>query len=274
MKEAKLLGTILPSHPDLIPIVNDIRCKYDLPEIDAEDDVLRGIILSDQDIDFEAMQNEIEEKVKAIPDLITTPLSLLYQKFNALDTENLLEDEWLSAIPEPQKGELITAFIALNDYLITPIMDRIEEFYQTISVHLFEFLITGETREIPIDWLGGVITLNVLGTPLVLAMAGPSSDPKEIRQQFMTEYHRNFGKYHPNIKESHIKSAEFLRMKLSGMKIKDIADVYIQEHPSQFPEPADRKAYIQSKRKCEEMLKKRIQRIDNTLGIILGDNPD
>lgn len=272
MKEAKLLGTILPSHPDLIPIVNDIRAKYDLPEIDVEDETLKEIILTDQDIDFEAIQKEIKEKVKAIPDLIPAPLSSLYQKFNSLDKEHLWDDEELAADPEPLKSQLITSVTALNDNLLTPIMERVEDFYLTLSQHLFEFLITGETREIPMDWLGGVITINVLGTPLVLAMAGPSSDPKVIKQQFMTEYHRVFGNYHPNIKESHIKSADYLRMKLSGMPLKDIADVYIQRNPSQFPDPADRKAYLQAKRKCEEMLKKRIQRIDKTFGIILGDN--
>ena len=33
MKETLFLGTLLPSHPDLLPIVQAIREKYNLPEI-------------------------------------------------------------------------------------------------------------------------------------------------------------------------------------------------------------------------------------------------
>ena len=45
MKEAKLLGPLLPSYPGLIAIVNDIRAKYDLPEIEAEGDLFSELII-------------------------------------------------------------------------------------------------------------------------------------------------------------------------------------------------------------------------------------
>jgi len=41
MKESKLLGTLLPSHPDLIPIIQAIREKYNLPEISPDDDPIQ-----------------------------------------------------------------------------------------------------------------------------------------------------------------------------------------------------------------------------------------
>lgn len=272
MKEAKLLGTLLPSHPDLIPILSDIRDKYNLPIIDQEDDALKEIILADQDIDLEAIQKEIEEKVKSLPELLPAKLSDLYQKYKSMDKEKALKDAEQSEVPEPLKGQIISVFDTLYDDFLTPIISRLDDFYLTISHNLFIFLVTGETVEVPMDWLGGVFSIGVFGTPLVIAMAGPASDPQEIKHQFMSEYHRVFGKYHPKIKESHIKSADYLRMKLSGMPLKDIADVYMQRHPSQFPDPSNRKAYMQAKRKCEEMLKKRIQRIDKTYGQILGDS--
>ncbi len=38
MQESKLLGTLLPSSPDFLPIVRQMREKYGLPEIDRDDD--------------------------------------------------------------------------------------------------------------------------------------------------------------------------------------------------------------------------------------------
>jgi hypothetical protein len=53
MKEAQFLGSLLPSHPNLIPIIQAIREKYNLPEISPDDDPiqmkktpLRGSLLS------------------------------------------------------------------------------------------------------------------------------------------------------------------------------------------------------------------------------------
>jgi hypothetical protein len=36
MKESELLGTLMPSHPDLQPIIQEIRKKYQLPEVDPD----------------------------------------------------------------------------------------------------------------------------------------------------------------------------------------------------------------------------------------------
>jgi hypothetical protein len=33
VKETKLLGSLMPSHPDLIPIIQNFREKYNIPEI-------------------------------------------------------------------------------------------------------------------------------------------------------------------------------------------------------------------------------------------------
>lgn len=41
MKESKFLGTLLPSHPDLIPIVQAMREKYKLSEISPDDDPIQ-----------------------------------------------------------------------------------------------------------------------------------------------------------------------------------------------------------------------------------------
>jgi hypothetical protein len=63
-------------------------------------------------------------------------------------------------------------------------------------------------------------------------------------------------------------------MKLEGVRIKDIADVYIERYPSEFPKDPLVKNYRAKKRKLEERLKKRLQRDEKTLMKLIGDNSD
>ena len=42
MKESQLLGTLLPSLPDFIPIIQAIREKYNLPEISPDGHLFAG----------------------------------------------------------------------------------------------------------------------------------------------------------------------------------------------------------------------------------------
>jgi len=44
-KESELLGTLIPTHPDLFPIVQQMREKYNLPEISLDDDPIEEIYL-------------------------------------------------------------------------------------------------------------------------------------------------------------------------------------------------------------------------------------
>jgi hypothetical protein len=53
MKETELLGTLLPSHPDFIPILQAIREKYNLPEISPDDDPISEIFSGDKTISIE-----------------------------------------------------------------------------------------------------------------------------------------------------------------------------------------------------------------------------
>jgi hypothetical protein len=39
MKESELLGKLLPGHSDIFPSIENIRAKYQLPEITPGDDL-------------------------------------------------------------------------------------------------------------------------------------------------------------------------------------------------------------------------------------------
>jgi hypothetical protein len=45
MKESHFIGTLMPSHPDFQPIIQEIREKYSLPEISPDDDPITEIYL-------------------------------------------------------------------------------------------------------------------------------------------------------------------------------------------------------------------------------------
>jgi hypothetical protein len=48
MKETKLLGKLMPGHPDLFPIIENIREKYQIPEVDPEGESITEIFLGDE----------------------------------------------------------------------------------------------------------------------------------------------------------------------------------------------------------------------------------
>jgi hypothetical protein len=64
MKEAQFLGTLLPSHPDFIPIIQAIREKYSLPEISPDDDPITEIYLGDESVPLEEFRQDIEDRIR------------------------------------------------------------------------------------------------------------------------------------------------------------------------------------------------------------------
>lgn len=64
MKESKFLGTLVPSHPDLIPIIQAIREKYNLPEISPDSDIIKEVYLGDEIIPLEEFRQDIENQVR------------------------------------------------------------------------------------------------------------------------------------------------------------------------------------------------------------------
>jgi hypothetical protein len=43
MKESQFIGTLMPSHPDFQPIIEAIREKYQLPEVDSDGEPIKEI---------------------------------------------------------------------------------------------------------------------------------------------------------------------------------------------------------------------------------------
>ena len=64
MKESQFLGTLLPSHPDFLPIEQVIREKYGLPEISPGDEEIAEIFLGDEIISLEEFRKDIEKHIR------------------------------------------------------------------------------------------------------------------------------------------------------------------------------------------------------------------
>ncbi len=60
MKEAKLPGALLPSHPDFTPIIQVVEEKYNLPEINPDDDPIEEIYPGDEIITLEEFRLDIK----------------------------------------------------------------------------------------------------------------------------------------------------------------------------------------------------------------------
>lgn len=63
MHEAKLLGSLLPAHPDIQPILQTIRKNYGIPAIIPGDDSSREYSLSGDTIDWVAVEKELDFRI-------------------------------------------------------------------------------------------------------------------------------------------------------------------------------------------------------------------
>jgi hypothetical protein len=69
MKESQFLGTLLPYHPDFIPIEKAIREKYNLPEISPNDEPISEVYLGTYLIDYYPYIIVLNVTVPLFPDM-------------------------------------------------------------------------------------------------------------------------------------------------------------------------------------------------------------
>lgn len=269
MTEEKLFGKLLPANLEFQSILSIIREKFDLPEIEY-DDGLSELILSDKNYDWGEIKVEIENQLLSHPELFgdVKVIKLLQEiektqgKLPALEGfENLPEItlEWIQDLYSGLFG------------LLQPSVTEIQGISEHMATAIFEFLLTGETREVPEEWLGRVFVAQNANAPMVIAVAGSIADPKKIAQEFTAMHRKIFGKENRSISKGSLNSAEYLRMKLAGKPLKDIADVYIERNPSEIMSKPGTKEYRETKGKIEDKLKKRMQRLQTVVNALGGD---
>ena len=101
MKESELFGKLFPGHPDLLPIIESIKEKYDIPEIEPRQDNITELILLDNPPDLDIVRQDFLERIQSNPDLLPKQLIPFYQSMKSL--VNLPQDV---EITEPVSDDL------------------------------------------------------------------------------------------------------------------------------------------------------------------------
>lgn len=83
-KESNFIGTLLPSEEQFLPILKEIRVKYNIPEVVPDDDGITEILLADENIDWEEVHQEIKEKIINLDELFPEQLLGLMELGNNL----------------------------------------------------------------------------------------------------------------------------------------------------------------------------------------------
>jgi hypothetical protein len=268
MRESKLLGTLLPSHPDFLPIVQAIREKYYLPEISPDDDPITEIYLGDEIISLEEFRKDIETHVRENLAFLPPDLLKIYLPAKAF-SESRFDNEFESYPPELQNQMMIV--LKFGKTLMKTMVQIIDPMVDAIINMLYTYLLIGETEDVPDDWIGKVITLKPMGEPMVMAMAGKLSNPDVIMQQFHTEYKKTFGEYRPKITNTITNTAYYLHLKNSGKKWGFIVEEYIRLNKFKLPRNRNSKRYLDTWRLYEQRLKKRLQRTEAILTVLFQD---
>lgn len=264
MKPSELLGTLIPGHPHLLPIINAVREKYQIPEIRPEDDEFTEILLSNDEIDWQAVREDIERKIRANELLLPPITSMLYKAIQSINN-NSLDFPELAPLDEVTRKNVLLMYRFMFS-IFSPLLPAIDDIYKILADLVFENILTGKTREVPQNWFGKVFVMPSLdGEKTVVAMAGEMSDPKVIAEQFKSEYTRTFGKNKPNLTDMNLITAEYLTMRLQGKSLKYMVEIYAERYPDQFPKNRDSKAYRQAVKTHKATIKKNIQRLQNTI---------
>lgn len=271
-KHQSLFGALLPSQADYKLILDDLRQKYDIPTLGPGDKDFAEFLFSESDIPWNNIHSELRYRIAALDELWPESVLRLRNMFKENPViESDLEKFTKEYEPSPEELAQLTQRIL---GLVAPLIHKFEKMLDTTTDLLVTFLVTGETEDIPQDWIGAVQSINMFGEPVIMAIAGPLSDPKEISKQLVTEYHRIYGKDRPKITKGMLNASDLLRMKFEGVLIKDIADIYMERHPSQFAKDPRSPKYRTQKRRLEERLKKALQRYEKKVLKLFGDNSD
>ncbi|NOH13236.1 MAG: hypothetical protein HND51_16470 [Chloroflexi bacterium] len=263
-KTNAFLGKLLPANEDIQIILGNIREKYNLPEIELGEGTIEDYLV--QDVDFQAIYDEIEQELHSAGGFIPKGMETFYAAYRV---NKIPQVDDLDGSPQ----HVINSFQQIVEMLMnlwTPAFMQLDGMIKQITEHTFIYLLTGEAVEISEDWFSLVASTSLFGEPVTMAIASSGSDLKSITEQFKAQHRQTFGKQ-PKITKGRLNTADLLRMKYEGKSIADIADNYILRNPSEFPKDPRSKTYKEAKAKLEERIKKSMQRLDDTFTQIIGD---
>ena len=133
MKEAQLFGKLLPTLPPILPIMEEIRDKYQIPEISPQDDSLKFLVQYGLDLDWDKIHGEILEKLKET-DILPEKAKNAYNSFHKIKKDGIIDPE-LDKLSEEFRDGLDTLIeFSLKQY--EPFFASFDEVFQKIAKRL------------------------------------------------------------------------------------------------------------------------------------------
>ena len=105
--------------------------------------------------------------------------------------------------PEAQE-QLKNFFTAITQFMAPIAQGVANETSVPMADMIFEYLLTGKKREAPQSWFSKIFVANSMGEKIIVVMAHQAADPKEVAEQFKSEFTKTFGKDRPKITETHL----------------------------------------------------------------------
>lgn len=269
MEENKLLGSLLPASPDLIPIIRDIRRKYILPEISLNEEPISEIYLDDEIIPLAQFWDDLSAAVHANLNFMTPEMLKQYNAIRNLDQLETIKV--LETIPSELK-EGVETIINFSKEKFKPTLQMLEKFIDDVTNMLYEYILTGEAGEIPLDWSMHVMTVkNNDDNTLIYAIANQLADPEEVVNQFRQAYKKAFGVYRPRITKKNVSAGYYIQLARRDKPWKTIVEEFIRLEVTNMPPNINSKKYREMHHLCEQTLRKRMQRSEKVLDVIFMD---
>jgi hypothetical protein len=251
MMLARVIGELTPAA--FGELISQVLAKYHLPRPSPDEDVTLEEALT-TGVSFEDLRTDIYQALQAdVPaDLLLPPL-LAYLRSLHGDVP----------LPIALKGmaEVVSPDWTIGNTIHRWIDPLLECKLELLADHLTVYALTGTPSPMPESWFGDVVVLNIGGQPMVAALASQLTDLHELVPRLRRKYRETFPRKHPRPSRSVIPAAAALRLRLEGYKLRDIADIYIARHPSEFPRDPLTPQYRAAKRVLEQRIKKQMTRL-------------
>ena len=269
MQENKLLGALMPSHPDIEPIIQAVREKYKLKVIYLDDDPIEEIILGDEIISFDEFRQDIRNRILEKIEILF-PENFVKQYQSAEKACNADFQTELEKYPDEIKPAMegFFEYVKISSQTVYQLFDTQID---SLTNMLYINLLLGEEADAPEEWFGKVGTMSAGGDEAVFAMAGEVTNLDLLFQQFRELHKKTFKRKQVKISNATVSTAYYLQLTRSKRDKDFILDEYIRRNKFSLPRDKNSARYLQTRNKYAQRLKKRLQRTKKILDVIMGD---
>lgn len=258
----------MPTHPDFQPIIQEIREKYNLTEINSDSEPVKELFLGDKEISFEEFLQDLSGIVQSNTNFLP-PEYAHYYKIGKPGLGKPLDMQGRE-LPDDVMN-FVNAMYAMLQSQMSVLIPILDNHYQAITQMLYVYLLTGETEEIPEDWVSMMSVQNIIGNKVIHLVATQLTDPNVAAQQFRELHKKTFGKHLPKVTKTVVSTAYYYQLKRLGKPWNFIVEEYILQNNFSMPKDRQSKKYLDVWRKHSERLKKRIQQCDAVLNVLIEE---